>query len=566
MCAISRLSNLQQNETISSNGAIAENGKKSLVLNRKALKSISAMSTKAQTELSTMIAVNDFHRECCSRKVNEGEFDPVKHFYPRAVNAEIHSLIETFLSMGNDRIVARYTNLNPRVKPEVLKNILSYIPSHFQWAGSDLFNVTTASGQRQMIVIETNSCPSGQKSMPFLSKTCEGNAQRGYRRVIEAAFENQLSKADPSMGGLAVICDKNMMECSGYAAVLADVAKEKVWICEWFMNETDPDAKWIDGVLYIRDSHKVWHPIRACFRYLTQKPWNRFPIKTKTVVVNEIISCIAGGRNKIMAAIAYDQYNCELAGTGLSIRTPQTISNVNRCKIPFYIKSMGGRGVLKIPYSNAGQGVYTITNKIELKDFMSQSYHYDKFLVQSLVGKAGWSSKKRSNNYFHVGTIPNKNNNIYVTDIRLMITGSKQGFCPVCIFARKAKTPLSTELSADVNSWEMLGTNLSLQSHNGTWSTDTTRLILMDQHDFSQLGLSIDDLIDAYIQTVLAVTGIDRMAKKLLANGEFDYKLFKRLNPDNALIDEIRQANGDEILPPPKSISLMERFGPKQNR
>lgn len=70
----------------------------------------------------------------------------------------------------------------------------------------------------------------------------------------------------------------------------------------------------------------------------------------------------------------------------------------------------------------------------------------------------------------------------------------------------------------------------------------------MDQHDFSQLGLSIDDLIDAYIQTVLSVTAIDRMAKKLLANGEFDYKLFKRLNPDNALIDEIRQANGEYIL------------------
>lgn len=95
----------------------------------------------------------------------------------------------------------------------------------------------------------------------------------------------------------------------------------------------------------------VWHPIRACFRYLTQKPWNRFPIKTKTVVVNEIICCIAGGRNKIMAAIAYDQYNAELIGTGLGVRTPQTISNVTHCKIPFYIKSMGGRGVLKVSTS-----------------------------------------------------------------------------------------------------------------------------------------------------------------------------------------------------------------------
>lgn len=67
----------------------------------------------------------------------------------------------------------------------------------------------------------------------------------------------------------------------------------------------------------------------------------------------------------------------------------------------------------------------------------------------------------------------------------------------------------------------------------------------MDRNDFNQLGLSIDDLIDAYIQTVLSVIGIDRMAKKLLVNGEFDYKMFKRFNPDNTLIDEIRQANGE---------------------
>lgn len=107
-----------------------------------------------------------------------------------------------------------------------------------------------------MIVIETNSCPSGQKSMPFLSETNGRNSQGGYRLVIESAFEDQLSKADPSLGGLAVIFDKNMMECSGYAAVLADVAEEKVWLCEWFMNDPDPDVKWNDGILYIRDKEK----------------------------------------------------------------------------------------------------------------------------------------------------------------------------------------------------------------------------------------------------------------------------------------------------------------------
>jgi hypothetical protein len=107
-----------------------------------------------------------------------------------------------------------------------------------------------------MIVIETNSCPSGQKSMPLLSETGEHNEQGGYRVVIESAFQHQLSKADPQLGGLAVICDKNMMESTGYAAVLADVAKEHVWHVEWHVDDPDPDAKWVDKVLYIRDKEK----------------------------------------------------------------------------------------------------------------------------------------------------------------------------------------------------------------------------------------------------------------------------------------------------------------------
>lgn len=119
-----------------------------------------------------------------------------------------------------------------------------------------MFNVTTSSGQRQMIVIETNSCPSGQKSMPLLSEIDEHNEHGGYRTVLESAFREQLSKADKSVGDLAVICDKNMMEASGYAAVLAEVAKEKVWLAEWHDGEEDVPVKWVDRVLHVRDANK----------------------------------------------------------------------------------------------------------------------------------------------------------------------------------------------------------------------------------------------------------------------------------------------------------------------
>lgn len=132
---------------------------------------------------------------------------------------------------------------------------------------------------------------------------------------------------------------------------------------------------------------------------------------------------------------------------------------------------------------------------------METDHHYDKFIVQSLVGNASWSSATRSGKFYHVGTIPNKKNHTYVVDLRMMICGDENGFRPVACYARKARKPLSRNLEdPTVTSWDMLGTNLSVKTNDG-WSTESQRLVLMDRKDFNQLGIGIDDLIDAYIQT-----------------------------------------------------------------
>jgi hypothetical protein len=137
-----------------------------------------------------------------------------------------------------------------------------------------------------MIIVETNSCPSGQKSMPLLSDL--GDDHGGYGVVIDNTFREMIRAADPSLGDLAVVCDKNMMEASGYAAVMAESTNEHVWLVEFYDEDPDPPVKWVDGVMFIRDEEKAWHPIRACFRYVTQKPWNRFPINAKTIVLNSV--------------------------------------------------------------------------------------------------------------------------------------------------------------------------------------------------------------------------------------------------------------------------------------
>lgn len=181
---------------------------------------------------------------------------------------------------------------------------------------------------------------------------------------------------------------------------------------------------------------------------------------------------------------------------------------------------------------------------------MNMDHHYDKFIVQSLVGNASWSSITRSGQFYHVGTIPNKKNQTFVSDLRMMVVATESGFMPVTCYARKARFPLLKHLQDDpsISSWEMLGTNLSVKLGENSWGSECSRLLLMDRKDFNCLGIGVDDLIDAYIQTVLSVIAIDKMAKRLFishADGskEFDFQLFETLNPDPVLMEEISRAS-----------------------
>jgi hypothetical protein len=184
---------------------------------------------------------------------------------------------------------------------------------------------------------------------------------------------------------------------------------------------------------------------------------------------------------------AYELFNAELLGTGLAIRTPETYTNVPKPAIPLRVNAWGGHAVLKVPYSNAGQGVYTITNSDELAAFMAMDHHYDKFLIQSLVGNASWSSVGREGLQYHIGNIPDKRGRTYVSDLRVMVIasdeeGEKGGFSPVAIYARRARKPLARQLEAGGDSsWDMLGTNLTVKLDDGSFNTDTSRLLLMDR-------------------------------------------------------------------------------------
>lgn len=70
-------------------------------------------------------------------------------------------------------------------------------------------------------------------------------------------------------------------------------------------------------VMHVRAPDGVtWLPVRAAFRYVTQRPWTRIPLTSATPMLNPLLPCLAGGRNKMVAAVAYDRLNEELRARG----------------------------------------------------------------------------------------------------------------------------------------------------------------------------------------------------------------------------------------------------------
>lgn len=359
--------------------------------------------------------------------------------------------------------------------------------------------------------------------------------------MISDCFKGVLQKEQSVEGGLAVIYDKNYMEASGYAATMADVFNEEVYLVPLHGSEKNAAnrerIKFEEGVLNIFVNDE-WKPIRGALRYVTQKPWDRIPLMTKTVILNPVIACLAGGRNKLVASKAYELFNAQHSEHGISIQFPETVKDLNKEETKLWVERFDYLAVIKVPYSNAGQGVYTISNKQEFEEFLKIDFPYEQFIVQSLISPRDWYPRLTDNKYFHVGTFPNKRGEIFVADLRMMVINRPGGgFAPVATYARRAKSALTNKLPD--NSWDMLGTNLSIKMGQDQWDSDTKRLMLMDRKDFNTLGMGLDDMIEAYIQTVLSIISIDKLCKKLLSDNNFNSELFASLNNDKTLLGEL---------------------------
>jgi hypothetical protein len=477
------------------------------------------------------------HLPLHAERILPGGFVGEKHFYAGILNAKIHPLVASFLQRSSKDLAGHYARLCPAADERAVNEIFSYAPSHFHWAGADLLLASDASGTRRMILLETNSCPSGQKSMPPRE---EDGPLCGYGTLLSKTFLRLIADTPPADGVLAVLHDKNPMENLGYAAALAELTGEAVYSAKWMEGAADPCVRVSsDRRLEVRDADLAWRPVRAALRYVTGAPWRRLPVTTRTLLLNPIAACLAGGRNKSLADRAYSEFNARHAAQGLKIRVPRTERAVPLRGVQDAVRDFGGRAVIKDPYSNAGQGVWTVTGPEELRRFLSLPHERGRFLLQELVGHAAWNpGPKRDAALCHVGTKPNAAGQIHAFDLRFMIASQSEGFRPAALYARRARKPLTAEVPPPGSSWGALGTNLSVKTPAG-WHTETERLIPMDEAGFETLGLGFDDLVLAFAQTVFATVAIDHMAKRFMPDGVFNAAAFTALSEDASFSGEI---------------------------
>ena len=101
---------------------------------------LSQEGTRSVPTSAEKLSISNKYKETFAKLVNQGEFEAEKHYYPRVLNAHIHPLVASFFSLGNIRILARFTHLNPQVNSSTLESLLNYSPKYFHWAGNYLFN------------------------------------------------------------------------------------------------------------------------------------------------------------------------------------------------------------------------------------------------------------------------------------------------------------------------------------------------------------------------------------------------------------------------------------------
>lgn len=440
--------------------------------------------------------------------------------------------VKKFLSMSPQERIRLYRQRHPQARPEFLKQAIHYQPRYFRYGGADLFRAYNRHTQQsEMVLIEINSTPGGLSNTPALRNPV-------YQKF--AHFFSQTLKASPfcdkKQGVLAVVSHGQRMDPLGIAQAIAQRLKEPVHLITHDKEKLPHQQPWrVDastGGLFVQSKEGVWHKARGAVALLG--PSSAFatqPLTLETgVLIDPPLVHRAGGVEKTRANEAFRAFNMHAlnkkdAPADALIRIPKTWQTAFS-DIPRVIQSLGGSAVVKLSDGNGGDGIWMIRTSDDLAKFQKAHQeaveanpslqHTRQYVVQELLLPIAWANLTQTPAHrYNRSTLPDRNTlQRHVYDTRMLVAPLDGKWEPLGVFGRKAPgaipTPDKIQPTTPLEKlWDILGTNLSRKSSTG-WFFREEGLMVFDKPTYDSTGLSLEDLVDGYFQSIFAMQAIDK--------------------------------------------------------
>lgn len=135
---------------------------------------------------------------------------------------------------------------------------------------------------------------------------------------------------------------------------------------------------------------------------------------------------------------------------------------------------------------------------------------------------------------------------MYAYSFRVLACNSPSGFKMITICCARAPAPFAKHGETAEIAPGLLNKITTVHEDDvyitniGTKVDGEMRSFYLDDAGMKGMGVTMDDVIDGFMQTVYSIHALDNMCKKLtMENGELNLQLLQELNPDPQLLAEV---------------------------
>jgi len=147
-------------------------------------------------------------------------------------------------------------------------------------------------------------------------------------------------------------------------------------------------------------------------------------------------------------------------------------------------------------------------------------------------------SQDNPDRYTHVGYV-GPDHSKYAHSPRMIATDSTIRYKLICICGARASVPFyrgRTDVVDELSDLSYM-TNIGLIDLGGI-----DRDIPASDDGMKRMGFTVDDVVDAYFQSIMCVLAIDQVCQHLFReDGCLDLELLKKLYPEPALLCEVKE-------------------------